>query len=128
MGLKFVPHNNFNISDLYYKIIKDIDQELLTLNKKLYLFNKPNNNNSKITFNNNSTIVNMNVINQDTETQTDSLENSNINSIINNFKKLKRKDNFDQLKFELSEDIVNLRFQIIKELPNNYKNFKSNIT
>ena len=36
--LKFVPNNNFNLSDLYYRTIKEIDTELNSLNKKLIFF------------------------------------------------------------------------------------------
>ena len=126
MGLKFVPHNNFNISDLYYNILKDIDQELITLNKKLILFNKPDNNNSIIPLNNNS---DKNSVKNVAHVLKANPENSNIDSIITIFKKLKRKNNFhNKINFELNEDIINLRFQLLKDLPNYYNNFKSNIT
>jgi hypothetical protein len=89
---------------------------LITLNKKLILFNKPNNNNSVIPLNNNSdkkSVLNV------AQVLIANPENSNIDSIITIFKKLKRKDNiYNKINFELNKDIINLRFQLLKDLSN----------
>ena len=47
LGLKFIPNNNFKLSDLFYKTIKEVDTELDILNRKLIFFNNKNKNENK---------------------------------------------------------------------------------
>ena len=42
--------------------------------------------------------------------------------------KTKRKNNFSKLNLELNQNIIDLRFQIIKDLPSHLNNYKSNIS
>ena len=127
MGLKFIPCNHFNLSDMFFNLLIDLDKELINLNKKLIIFNKRNNKN-------NSELEN-NKINSDKtrilQTMSDNTTDWNcdhIDCIVNKLKTQSRKAVFNELNFELSKDIINLRFDIIKNIPNYYKNYKSNVS
>jgi hypothetical protein len=51
-----------------------------------------------------------------------------VNKTIESIKKLNRKNNFKQINVGLNENILALRFQLIKQLPNYLCSFKSNIS
>jgi hypothetical protein len=122
LGLKFIPNNNINKSVLYYDTIKNIDIELNNLNKKLVLFNKQNNNPEKTCDYKTNLNENFNKIN-DFETN----KILNLKSICDKLNRIKRKNNFEKLNFELNPEIVDLRFKIISDLPRVNNNIKTNI-
>ena len=51
----------------------------------------------------------------------------NLKRICDKLNRIKRKNNFEKLNFELNPEIVDLRFKIISDLPRVNNNIKTNI-
>ena len=124
LGLKFIPNSDCSLSDLYYNMINDIDIEMHKLNKKLIMFNKNHNNSAQ-------THQNVTILTGDAHKEVISNESSNncdIECIIKKFNKLDKKNNFAKINFDLNPEVLNFRFEMLKELPKIHTKYKSNIS
>jgi hypothetical protein len=105
----------------------DLDRELINLNKKLTIFKNKNKNNDIIIENN----IQNNFSNTAVQKIHEYMDISNCDHIDFVVKKLqtqKRKAVFNESSYELLKEIIELRFDIIKNIPNYFKNYKSNIS